>query len=129
MIIRRQKNYSENPEQKEFASVRGIKKLAKASVDAAFEGNRKEIGKLVARANRQGLAKSSEKLINSKGFDKIANGSINHAWRKTGNKGLVPKEIKDVAREQYRNASAAISKRNITAGNKQLKLDDQLRGI
>jgi len=117
-----EKLYSENPEQKEFTSVRGAKKIAKATLDAVYEGNRKELGKIIARANRRGLTKNSEKLLNSKGFDKVANSSANHVWRKAGDKGLAPKEFKDMFRENSRNEGAAIGKRNIAAGNKLSKL-------
>ena len=92
--------YSDQEEQKEFASVKSMKKFAGQAVEAA---DPKKLLKITARINRQGLNKTSDKYIHSKGGEKVRKSVVN----KLIGKNASPEDKKMVSEGLAERMSAA----------------------
>ena len=85
--------------QKEFASVRVAKKMAKKAVNSVLKNglesskSRKELGRINAIVDRRGI-KNSEKIIESRGAEKVIKGLINPLEKNSGRK--LSKEDKEI---------------------------------
>jgi hypothetical protein len=105
--------------QKEFASVRGMKKQTKALVDAFSNQDIKKVGKVSARINKQGLNKNSEKFALEAGSEKVRKGSINKIEKMTGQ--AWDKKSKEMISEGMKNQQINLGKQNIARGGKGIK--------
>jgi hypothetical protein len=115
-----EKLYSENEEQKEFASVRAMKKQSKALIDAVSKKDIKGAGKISARINKQGLNKNSEKFLASEGSKKVYKGQVNKLAEIGGTKPS--KAMKNLAVEELTTGAVNLGKQNIARGGKAIKL-------
>ena len=106
-IVKAQKKklhlYSDQEEQKEFASVKSMKKFVGQAAEAAQQEDPKKLLKLAARVNRQGLNKTSDKYIYSKGGEKVRKSIVN----KLIGKNASPEEKKMVSEGLAERMSAA----------------------
>ena len=105
--------------QKEFASVRGMKKQSKAILDAASKKDMKKLGKVAARVNKQGLNKNSEKFLASEGSKKVYKGQVNKLAEIGGTKPA--KVMKNLAVEELTTGAVNLGKQNIARGGKGIK--------
>lgn len=112
--------------QKEFASVRGAKKLAKRLLNSATKNGdfsaetRKEAGKVIATANRKGLAKNSEKYVDNKDFEKVVKSSFKPIEKATGEK--LTKTEKDNIIKAAKTSSKSAGRAKAANGNKNPKM-------
>jgi hypothetical protein len=110
-------------EQKEFTSVRASKKMANRILKAADmlpANSKKELGKVVATANRKGLAKNSEKYIENKGFEKVAKSVAKKSEKLAGEKMSKAEKAKVI--EDMKANAKETGKLRIERGNKAFKL-------
>ena len=84
--------------QKEFASVRKLKKLGNRVIDSIAQGSSKARGKIAATAVRNGSTKHLLEQTLRPGFDKVATGIVNHA-AKVGGFKATPQMKADFAHE------------------------------
>ena len=109
--------------QKEFTSVRASKKMANRILKAADmlpANSKKELGKVVATANRKGLAKNSEKYIENKGFEKVAKSVAKKSEKLAGEKMSKAEKAKVI--EGMKANAKETGKLRIERGNKAFKL-------
>ena len=110
-------------DQKEFTSVRASKKMANRIIKAADmlpANSKKELGKVVATANRKGLAKNSEKYIENKGFEKVAKSVAKKSEKLAGEKMSKAEKAKVI--EGMKANAKETGKLRIERGNKAFKV-------
>ena len=93
--------------------------------DAALNNNRKEVGRVYATANRQGLNKNSSKYIDNKNFDKVAKGQRNTLGKNYGIK-FSKEETAEIIKQSKERAKQ-LGAENIKRGGKALKFDEYLK--
>lgn len=112
--------YSEFLEEREYASVRGMKKASNKIIDAMVNKDKKALGKATAVINRQGLNVNSLKKLNNPNYDKVLKSGFNKIQKKTG-----AEFDKNLAISKTKELGATMAKQNIARGGKPLmKLKD-----
>ena len=112
--------FSEFLEEREYASVRGMKKASNKMFDAMLNKDKKALGKATAIINRQGLNVNSLEKINNPNYDKVLKSGFNRLQKKTG-----AEFDKNLAISKSKKLAATMAKQNIARGGKPLmKLKD-----
>ena len=106
--------------QKEFASVRKLKKATWDITKARATGDRELMGKAIARMNREGLAVNSPKYIFNEGFDKVVKSNV-RKMHKLKREPLTEKQLADYVTGS-RGIAVNTGLANIKVGNKAPKL-------
>jgi hypothetical protein len=88
--------------QKEFSSVRLMKKQGKRLMDAAMQGNSKAAGRISSTMIRNGGTKHVRNHALSSGFEKVSNGVTGHAAKLDG-VIATPELKKELFRENVKN--------------------------
>ena len=112
--------YSEFLEEREYASVRGMKKASNKMMDAMLNKDKKALGKATAIINRQGLNVNSLEKINNPNYDKVLKSGFNRLQKKTG-----AEFDKNLFISKAKKMGATVAKQNTARGGKPLmKLKD-----